>query len=141
MVSFTVHGQPVAKGRARVTIRKGRVRAYTPEKTVNYEALVADAGKIAMLGRKPLDGALLMTLRIYMQIPLSWSKKKKLSALNGEIYPTKKPDSSNILKAGEDALNGIVYRDDSQIVEHDVSKRYSDKPRIEIAFEVIGEEA
>jgi Holliday junction resolvase RusA-like endonuclease len=53
---------------------------------------------------------------------------------NREIRPTKKPDADNILKAVLDALNGLAYNDDSQIVSARIEKLYSDNPRVEIVI-------
>lgn len=46
------------------------------------------------------------------------------------IRPTRKPDFDNIGKIICDALNGIAYRDDAQIVDALVRKFYSDTPRV-----------
>ena len=50
------------------------------------------------------------------------------------MYVTKKPDADNILKAISDALNGIVYRDDSQVCDCSVVKLYSKNPRVEVSI-------
>lgn len=55
--------------------------------------------------------------------------------LNGELLPAKKPDIDNIAKAVLDALNSVAYRDDTQIVELQIRKQYSEKPRLEICME------
>ena len=55
--------------------------------------------------------------------------------LEGLMNPIKRPDADNIAKIVLDALNGIAYKDDSQIVDLSVPKRYSDKPRVEIFIE------
>jgi Holliday junction resolvase RusA-like endonuclease len=65
-------------------------------------------------------------------MPASASKKKQQSMLHGGIRPTKKPDCDNIAKAVLDALNGIAYYDDSQVVTVTVEKLYSDTPRVEV---------
>jgi Holliday junction resolvase RusA-like endonuclease len=52
----------------------------------------------------------------------------------GKIRPAKKPDADNIMKAIADALNGIAYKDDSQIVNVTITKWYSDTPRVEVAI-------
>lgn len=140
MICFTVEGEPVAKGRARVTTKGGFARAYTPAKTVEYEKVVAMAGKIAMAGRKPLEGPLVMGLSIYRSIPKSWGKKDRQLAIQGDIYPVSKPDSDNVCKGVSDALNGVAYVDDSQIVDHIISKRYSEFPRIVVRISRVGAE-
>lgn len=56
----------------------------------------------------------------------------------GLLRPTTKPDVSNVIKGVEDALNGVWYKDDSQIVAYGkVGKWYSDMPRVEITMEVL----
>jgi Holliday junction resolvase RusA-like endonuclease len=53
------------------------------------------------------------------------------------MKPTTKPDTDNIAKICLDALNGIAYHDDAQIVELQVSKLYSDEPRVVVWLAVI----
>jgi Holliday junction resolvase RusA-like endonuclease len=105
----------------------------TPAKTMNYEAILAARGADAMNGRPPLDGPLQVTVTAFMPLAASWTPKKVAAALAGEIRPGL-PDWDNIAKVC-DALNGIVWRDDRQIVEGRVSKRYDPDPRLEIEVE------
>ena len=138
LANFTVMGEAVGKGRPKFARRGNFVTAYTPAKTKDYEALVQEAATKAMGVRKPCAGAIQLNLDVKVAIPKSWSKIKRESALKNTIYPLTKPDSSNILKGIEDAMNDIVFVDDSQIVNLSVTKRYSDKPRVEIrVYEVI----
>lgn len=109
----------------------------TPEKTVRYESTVALFARQAMGDRALFDCAVLLSLVLHMPIPASWSKKKQAAALLGQVWPTSKPDCSNVLKAVEDAMNGIVYRDDSQIVVLSVRKVYGDHPRADVAVEAL----
>lgn len=134
---FSVEGDPVGKGRARSVTRRSKIRGsyiahVTPEKTRTYEAKVKTAAIEAMQGREIMGGPLFMSLCIYMPVPTSWSKKKRDAALIGEVMPITKPDASNVLKAVEDAMNGVVYIDDSQITDLHVRKRYSAAPRVDI---------
>ena len=55
------------------------------------------------------------------EIPKSWSKSKKESAK----WHTSRPDSDNLAKTVKDALNGVLYDDDSQVAWMQVSKRLS----------------
>lgn len=131
-IEFTVEGVPVPKGRARVTSRGGFARAYTPAKTVEYENLVKAAGVVAMNGQEPLGTPLRVNLTAYMPIPKSLSKKARADILDGITKHTKKPDCSNLLKSVEDALNGICYIDDSQIIRICINKVYSHIPRMDV---------
>lgn len=132
-VAFTVLGEPVAKGRPRFSRKGNYVKSYTPEKTVNYETLVRLEYERQCEGVCfPADIPLCMNMTIYMGIPKSASKKKQKQMLEGELRPLKRPDSSNICKSLEDALNSVAYPDDAQIVETHISRFYGDPPRAEI---------
>jgi len=123
-VSIRVPGQPVGKARPRVT-RNG---AFTPKKTANFESLVKLSCQAQHHGPM-LDGPLRMTVHAYFSIPRTWPKWLLREAFLENVWHTRKPDGSNVLKAVEDALNGVLYQDDSQIVHAVVLKRYSTEPR------------
>lgn len=131
-LAFTIPGNPVAKGRPKLTTIGGMARAYTPAKTRNYEALVRLAAKEAMAGRSLLDGPLHLWVSVYLGIPDSWSKRKKAAALEQLVLPTKKPDVDNVIKAVSDGMNAVAFTDDSRIVNLTATKRYSDMPRVEV---------
>ena len=129
-VAFFVPGPPVGKGRPRA-VRMGKgVRMFTPEKTASYESLVATSGHAAMEGRAPFSGACEAVMEIRLQVPASWSKKRQAMALDGGLRATKKPDVDNVVKAVLDALNGIVWQDDVQVVALAVLKRYASTPGV-----------
>lgn len=138
MVSMTIYGEPVAQGRPRFTKAGGFVRAYDPAKSRNYKdyiKLVASEHK----PDKPLEGALELHVTVCRSIPKSFSRRKAEAAERGEIRPTTKPDVDNYLKGVKDALKGIIWRDDSQIVRVVADKYYSRQPRIEIDVRELGE--
>jgi len=132
MVTFKVDANPVGKQRARYVKRGNFVQAYTPEKTRTYETLIRDSGIEAMGSSEPLETPVNLYLYIRVPIPKSYSKKKVEDCLNGLDKPIRKPDSSNILKSVEDGMNGIVYKDDSQIVNLHVTKVYSSLAGVDI---------
>ena len=80
----------------------------------------------------PDDAMLDMRIKAYYSIPKSKSKKMKALMLEGIIRPTKKPDMDNVVKIIADSLNNIAYRDDTQIVDCQCRKFYSDTPRVEV---------
>lgn len=132
-ITFTVPGQPVAKGRPKfrnVHTKAGQsfTTTYTPAKTRNFETLVKEIAASAMAGRPPLNAPLALRVELGLQIPMSWSKKKQEKARAGIVRATKKPDGDNCLKAVKDACNGIVWRDDSMVVRATVEKRYAETP-------------
>ncbi len=129
-VAFSVPGNPVGKGRHK-TARRGKfLTHYTPEKTANYESLVAHSAHVAMAGKPIISGAVMVDLDIRLQIPASWSNKKKHQAEIGLIRASKKPDIDNCEKAIFDGMNGVVWIDDVQVVEVHKRKRYSDTPGV-----------
>jgi Holliday junction resolvase RusA-like endonuclease len=137
MISFTVPGEPVAKGRAKVTTINGFARMYTPTKTVSYESTVALFASQAMAGRKPLDGPVSLSVHAVFAIPASWTKKRLQAHLVSPEYVVKRPDGDNLLKAVSDALNGICFKDDAQVADGRVIKVYGDQPRVDVTVGVI----
>lgn len=133
-ITFTVPGEPVAKGRPRMT-RTGHV--YTPPKTAEYEKRVKQCWKQqcgqGFAGGIPLKA----TIHGYFQIPKSLSKKRR-TALDGTPH-IKKCDADNLAKSVLDGLCGHAYLDDSAISVLVVTKRYSENPRVEVFLEAIGE--
>ncbi len=134
-IIIEIIGPPRGKGRPRFRIiGKGRsqfVSTYTDAKTRKYEEMLKGEATLKMLGIPVLDCALSVRIEAYMPIPKSWSKKNTRAAIEGRLMPTIKPDSDNIIKV-LDALNKVVWKDDSQIVSLFVRKRYSDIPRLRI---------
>lgn len=146
-IVFTVPGVPRGKGRARSSSRIGRdaktgaprvlTRHYTPEATVAYESLVKLAAALAMKGRPTYTGPIRIDLEIVMPIPASWSKVRQVRAAAGEIAPTTKPDADNVEKAVKDGLNGVVYRDDVQVVADSKRKVYGLVPGVTVVVTVL----
>ena len=134
MVTFKVDGDPVGKQRARYAKRGNFVQTYTPDKTRNYEALIKEAAIQAMGSNEILETPVNLYLYIRAPIPKSLPKKRLEACLNGLEKPIKKPDASNVLKSVEDAMNGVVYKDDSQIVNIHVSKVYSSVSGVDVCI-------
>jgi len=103
-----------------------------PEESRNYKQYV---GLVARQSApvNPYEGALDVRLKIYRQIPKSMTKKLRKLSIAGINRPVVNPDIDNYQKAIFDALNGIIYKDDSQIVDLNVSKFYSDDPRVQVS--------
>ena len=126
VVTFTVDGDPVPKGRPRFARRGQFVQTYTDAKTIDYETQVAMRARHAIGSTKPLEGALSVFLYMRYTVPASYSKKRKEACLRGVEYP-KRIDIDNVYKSITDAMNGIVYLDDSQIVEAHIKKVYAEE--------------
>ena len=131
---FEIPGSPIGQGRPKFSTINGHAKAYDPEKSRNYKAYVRLLATQAMKdsGFTMIEGPCVLRIDAYFDVPKSKSKKFKEAALASKERPTKKPDADNIVKAILDALNGLMYKDDSCIVELSCVKYYSDVPRVEV---------
>lgn len=130
---FIVEGKPQGKGRARTVRNKytGKVHSFTPERTANYEELIRWSYK-ASGGEFHFDKALIVDILAFYPIPKGFNKAKKKSATDGILRPTAKPDCDNIIKVVLDALNGVAYYDDKQVVRVCCDKYYSETGHLKI---------
>lgn len=137
-IEFFVPGTPVGKGRPRAVRRGAGVAMFTPGKTAGYEALVATTAAATLAGDAPthqlLDGPLEAVLEMRFPVPASWSKAKRARALAGVEWHTSKPDADNVAKAILDACNGVVFRDDSQVVILIATKAFSEEPGVRVVI-------
>ena len=132
-MKFTIPGEPCGKARPRVVRPNGVTTTYTPEKTANYESYVKLEFK-QQCGIPFFTGPVSMEIVAYFGTPASASKKKISSMLMGLLRPTKKPDCDNIIKIICDALNGLAYKDDAQVVYVSLCKKYATVPRVEVSI-------
>ena len=131
--TFEIVGEPQGKGRPRFSTRGGFVKTYTPEKTASYENFVKVCYLNKYKGQK-LDGEIIAEIIAYFSIPKSFSKKKRVQAIEGKIMPTKKPDTDNIAKTILDSLNGIAFEDDKQVVALLVKKLYGEEAKVVVSL-------
>lgn len=125
-ITFVVEGPPVAKGRARITTRGGQPRAYTPSKTVAYETRVRAWAAANMFGHPPVTGPLRVQIDAVFPLLKSGPKAERGAP------PTSRPDADNVAKAVLDAINGVVYVDDAQVVDLRVVKRRGPEPCVRV---------
>lgn len=125
-VRLFIPGEPVPKGRPRAyRMGRGRIGHYTPEKTRNWERAARRVAASAMGSRAPLIGPVRLKVTAVFSPPASWPRWKLSLVANERILPTGRFDADNIVKAVSDALNGVVWEDDAQVVAIEASKRYS----------------
>jgi Holliday junction resolvase RusA-like endonuclease len=128
-VKFTIPGKPQGKARPRVTVHG----TYTPKPTKDYENLVRAEYLRQTNGAKfPAGAALGMYIMAYYPIPKGTSRAKRRAMEECVIYPIARPDIDNIFKAVADALNGVAYHDDAQIVNCEVNKIYAKEPCVRV---------
>ena len=144
-VTIRLPGAPRGKGRHRAQLvqRAGqapRIHSHPDEKTEAYESALRVAAGLVMRGRPLLTGALALEIFAFLPIPASFSKRKRLDAIERRLRPTKKPDWDNIAKT-IDALNKVVWPDDAAIVDAVVRKFYGEKPSLVIVVRALEPQA
>jgi Holliday junction resolvase RusA-like endonuclease len=109
---------------------------HTPKETAVYENLIRLEYE-RQCGNQRFEDNDMLDLRIlaYYAIPKSASMKKKKAMEDGVVRPAKKRDADNVLKVVADSLNQLAYRDDAQIVDTQIRKYYSHKPRLEVMIQ------
>jgi len=126
---FFVDGLPVAQARPRFARLGNHVKAYDPAKSKNWKAYVAMVA--TSKGVRVQEGALRLSVSFHFLKPKSAKKR---------VHHTVKPDLDNLVKAIQDALKGIAWKDDSQVVELEAAKYYSPDPGVHVEVVGIAEE-
>ena len=132
MVTYLVEGNPVGKGRPKFARRGNFVSTYTPTKTRDYEDLIKEAARKAMGSNELLETPVTVAIYITVPIPASYSKKRTEACLSGSERPIKKPDIDNVAKCFLDAMNEIVYKDDTQVLTLHITKVYGTSGCVEV---------
>ncbi len=123
--------EPVEQARARVVRRGRHITMYDPTKVKKFKKELSQLAR-SQYKDDPLDGQLEVDVWFYRPVQKSLSKKERARRLSGEHRPIVKPGLDNYIKSALDGLNGVLWIDDSHIVDLHAHKRYSDDPRIEI---------
>ncbi len=125
---FDLPWVPYPKGRPRVTVRGGFARAYTPAKTRTAEAelryMLAEKGAVCFERATPLS------VGVAFRVPRPTSTPKRV------LFPVNRPDIENFCKTLLDAGNGLLWIDDSQVVQLFASKIFG-SPGIELRVEEV----
>ena len=130
-VDFTIPSAPVPKSRPRFNTNTGR--AFTDDKTRIFENIVS----LAYGARHYFDDSYIrIRMKFKFEVPKSYSKKKRIEALEGKIRPTK-ADIDNYIKSVLDVLNGKAFKDDRYIYAILAEKEYSEEASIEVSIESI----
>ena len=132
IIRFTIPGVPQGKQRPRFT-RFGHT--YTPEKTRQYEEDVRSAYLEAARDAHFSDRPVCVEILAFYPIPKSAAKGRRAAMADGSIRPVVKPDCDNVCKIICDALNGIAWRDDAQVVKITVEKRYGETPMVHVVID------
>jgi len=146
-IRFSVYGHAIPKARARVVSKRkdkktGKLKeldkphSFTPTTTVEWEASIYGQS-LASKPPRPWDGGVALGVLFFKRIPKN--KQSKFHKSEGKLRPVSaRDDLDNLIKALKDALNGIYWLDDGQVVEYtdidgiQTGKYFSDTPRVEV---------
>jgi Holliday junction resolvase RusA-like endonuclease len=142
MINFWVPGVPQPGGS-----KKGFVNPKTQRVVIvedckgnkNWRSSVQGFAIVAYKGQ-PLTGPLKMTITfIFPRIRGHFGTGKNANILKSSApkYHTIKPDTTKIIRSTEDAMTGIIWKDDAQVVEQRVRKIYGDNPGAHIVIEAL----
>ena len=131
-MQFTIYGKPKGKDRPRF----GQGRTYTAPATKEYEDRVKFEYARQCRNRR-FEGNVKVDIVAYTE-PQKALPKKKREELIGQYYPSK-PDCDNIEKIVLDALNGVAYEDDKQVVSLTCQKFYAEQSRVVVDINEVEE--
>ena len=132
---FTFEIEPVPQLRPRVSSRP-YIRVYDPPKVKNFKNLLRSLA-VNQYSRPPMLGPLSVSLTFYRPVQKSISQSERERRLSNESKPVVKPDTDNYIKSTLDALNGVLWHDDAQIVKITAEKRYGETGKIIISVKPV----
>lgn len=131
-LSFFVAGDPATQGSKRAFYIAKIGRAIVTEDCKKNKPWRSDVRNeaekaIESQGWKLTEGAVYVELTFQLTRPKGHFGAKGLRP-SAPAYHTKKPDTVKLARAVEDALKGVVWKDDSQIYCEKITKVYAEQP-------------
>lgn len=126
MLIFEILLPPVPQKQTRFIARKGHFTGIDPSK-IDKEKIIWQIKPY--IPKELYQGPVQLDLTFYMPIPKGTPKMKTKQMINQLIYPIKRPDIDNLSYIVVNAMKGIIYEDDSQIVDLNLHKRYGETPK------------
>lgn len=148
-LEFTVLGRPQPGGSKKVVRAGGRpdgrpLLVDDAKRSKPWRALVASAAQDALDGRAQLDGPLMLEIDFYVARPAGhYGSGRRAGVLRPSAprFPAVRPDVTKLIRAVEDALTGLAWRDDAQIVIQLARKQYGTPERAEVLIEPVASHA
>lgn len=134
-IKITVPGRPTRWMRPGQGIDgEGRPVRYTDPKARAGKAVIANEAKLVYRATRPHLGPVVLCVVAVFAIPESWAAARRAAALEGKVWHTSDPDLDQLVKQVQDALVGIAYIDDNQVVGYHphTAKRYGHPERTDI---------
>ena len=139
MINMTIDIKPLPQPRPRFARRGNFVTTYDTPKIKTYKKHIEIAVRNEMVskGVRMSQEPLIITLDFTFAPPKSYPKYKVKEIMSGKIKFTKNVDVDNLAKAIMDAINGVAYEDDRQVIELNVRKQYGEKDAIHIKIKEV----
>lgn len=137
-IQFFVPGIPTPAGSKRAFVVKGKpvLTDSSGAKGKHWRAAVQLAAATACT--VPLEGPLGLFLVFKMTRPAGHSGQHGLKR-SAPMYPVVRPDTTKLVRAVEDAMTGIVWKDDAQVVWQTAVKEYTmATPGVDVRVEPVG---
>lgn len=145
-LEFTVIGKPQPAGskRAFPIRRGGRVVGVATtddnKRSKPWQAIVSSAALDALAEGEQLRGPLLLKIDFYLARPAGHygtGRNAGTVRSSAPTFPVTRPDATKLVRGIEDALTGIAWRDDAQVVSQLVRKLYGTPERAEVLVAAI----
>lgn len=137
---LVVYGTAQPAGSKRALPRGGKgggrpIIVDANKKSRPWKDLVSQEAGPAMADRDPFEGPLHMAVTFFRARPkghMGTGRNEGTVRPSAPPYPHTRPDTVKLTRAIEDALEGVVFRNDAQVVTHRLEKRYGTPERVVI---------
>lgn len=132
MISIQIFGEVFSQQRPRFVRAPRNVIVYDPQKGEKdrYRWQIK-----SQFRNNPLLTPVSLHIKFFLPIPKATSQIRKKEMIADIHHHQKKPDIDNLAKFVLDCMNGIVFKDDSQIYKLFLEKSYAEKEGILILIE------
>lgn len=137
MIQFTAYVKPEPQGSAKAFVIAGKARV-TSDNT-KLKPFRSEVTRCAMLACRD-NGVSLPYAEKHrpVEVRLQFSLRRPESLPRRHIMPARKPDLDKLVRATLDALTGVLFHDDGQVVMVSATKVYSPIEGVEVTAEVLG---
>lgn len=114
-IEFYVEGRPRSKGS--FVFYKGRIFPQNSKGLYRWTKIIKETARSFKPKDRPMEGVVSIQLDFYFSRPKGGEKRR---------YFNQAPDIDKLIRAVLDALTGVIYSDDSQVISVSSTKQYTD---------------
>ena len=131
-IEFTIPGKPIAMQRHRSFIKGGKIAKFNPQDKLKKQKQIEV--KILTDIKKPITHPINLIFHFFFKRPknhFGTGKNSEILKESAPQYHIIRPDTDNMIKFYMDVFNGIIYHDDSQVINLIAHKRYCQNNDVE----------